>query len=177
MQPESFKEDGQRALERFHKWVQAGAGGQQGWQLEAENHEGWRVVVDEGDGGKGWLLLRASLHDPLLVLNAESDIPEGECFVLHEEPAQPVSGPECQGYLLFTLVPVQMLELTFTLWGLIINTEFKGPYSRLHIGASKYGHAAAGTRGSVSTVLKFFKEEAADIPVDLSKLQQAWGKA
>lgn len=38
--------------------------------------------MDEGDGKQGWLLLRASLHDPLLVLNAESDIPEGAYITL-----------------------------------------------------------------------------------------------
>ena len=38
-----------------------------GWEMEAENFEGWRVNVDEGEGKRGWLLLRQSLHDPLLV--------------------------------------------------------------------------------------------------------------
>ena len=28
----------------------------------------------------GWLLLRASLHDPLLVLNVESELQEGDLF-------------------------------------------------------------------------------------------------
>ena len=28
--------------------------------------------MDEGDGREGWLLLRASLHDPLLALNIEA---------------------------------------------------------------------------------------------------------
>jgi hypothetical protein len=41
------------------------------------NHEGWRIDVDEGQGRSGWLLLRQSLHDPLLVLNIESDTPGG----------------------------------------------------------------------------------------------------
>jgi hypothetical protein len=41
--------------------------------MEAVNYEGWRVTVDQGDGRRGWLLLRQSLHDPLLVLNVESD--------------------------------------------------------------------------------------------------------
>eukprot|EP00891_Asterochloris_glomerata_P008353 jgi/Astpho2/8353/Aster-01419 len=38
---------------------------------------GDQVAVDEGHGEKGWLLLRSSLHDPLLVLNVESDLPGG----------------------------------------------------------------------------------------------------
>lgn len=36
------------------------------------------MTVDEGDGKMGWLLLRASLHDPLLVLNVESELEGGE---------------------------------------------------------------------------------------------------
>ncbi len=36
------------------------------------------MSVDEGDGRRGWALLRASLHDPLLVLNVESDQRGGE---------------------------------------------------------------------------------------------------
>ena len=36
------------------------------------------MTVDEGDGKMGWLLLRASLHDPLLVLNVESELDGGE---------------------------------------------------------------------------------------------------
>lgn len=53
--------------------VQSGAGGQSSWSMEPVNHEGWRVTVDQGEGRRGWLLLRQSLHDPLLVLNIESD--------------------------------------------------------------------------------------------------------
>jgi len=30
-----------------------------------------------GEGKRGWALLRASLHDPLLVLNIESEVPGG----------------------------------------------------------------------------------------------------
>eukprot|EP00898_Chlorokybus_atmophyticus_P004939 jgi/Chlat1/5446/Chrsp36S05444 len=47
------------------------------WHLEDENYEGWRVRVDEGDGKEGWVLLRQSLHDPLLPLNVESDVANG----------------------------------------------------------------------------------------------------
>jgi len=64
-------------LEKFQAWVEAGAGGAAGWAMEAENWEGFRVAVDEGEGRRGWVLLRASLHDPLLVLNVESDVPGG----------------------------------------------------------------------------------------------------
>lgn len=58
----------------FHDWVVSGAGGNDMWRLEDENYEGWRVVIDEGGGGrKGWLLLRPSLHDPDVVINVESE--------------------------------------------------------------------------------------------------------
>ena len=59
-------------LQRFHDWLQSSA--PSNWKLEDENHEGWRVSVDEGSGKFGWALLRASLHDPLLVLNVESEV-------------------------------------------------------------------------------------------------------
>ena len=35
----------------------------------------------EGEGRRGWLLLRQSLHDPLLVLNTESEVPGGSKVV------------------------------------------------------------------------------------------------
>lgn len=48
------------------------------WQLTPENYEGWRVIVDEGDSLKGWCLLRSSIHDPICVLNVESEVNGGE---------------------------------------------------------------------------------------------------
>lgn len=46
------------------------ARGTPGWSVDPENREGVRVHC----GGKdSWFLLRLSVHDPLLVLNAESD--------------------------------------------------------------------------------------------------------
>ena len=41
------------------------------------NHEGYRVCVDEGENKAGWFLLRQSLHDPVCVLNFESDTKGG----------------------------------------------------------------------------------------------------
>jgi hypothetical protein len=35
-------------------------------------------VEEGGEGKRGWLLLRQSLHDPLLVLNMESDTKGGK---------------------------------------------------------------------------------------------------
>ena len=38
----------QAVLDCFHDWLEAGAGGTANWSLEPENHEGWRVSIDEG---------------------------------------------------------------------------------------------------------------------------------
>lgn len=44
------------------------------WRLSTESGAHF---VGAGDGKRGWVLLRASLHDPLLVLNVESDVEGG----------------------------------------------------------------------------------------------------
>lgn len=80
-QDPAFKEVGSKVLDSFHAWLKGSAGGRSNWVLEPVNHEGWRVAVDEGDGKRGWALLRQSLHDPLLVLNVESDVPGGAFMV------------------------------------------------------------------------------------------------
>lgn len=78
IQHTDFKAVGGRVLAAFHDWVSAAAGaegveeggaeegGAEGavpaapssWSLESVNHEGWRVNMDEGEGRRGWLLLR-----------------------------------------------------------------------------------------------------------------------
>jgi phosphomannomutase len=52
-----------------------------GWAKEAENHEGVRI---NSAAGKGWLLLRMSLHDPVMPLNIESDMPGGALIIAKE---------------------------------------------------------------------------------------------
>lgn len=64
---------GANVVEAFAKF----ASGVNGWKVEETNYEGYRVSVDEGDGKAGWLLLRQSLHDPLLPLNIESEVAGG----------------------------------------------------------------------------------------------------
>ena len=56
---------------------------QPGWSLTPDNFEGVRVDLDEARGG-GWFLLRLSLHEPLLPLNIESDVPGGAETILRE---------------------------------------------------------------------------------------------
>ena len=79
LQATDFKTTGSDVLTAFQDWVSSGACGQFNWSLEPVNHEGVRInVEEEGEGKRGWLLLRQSLHDPLLVLNMESDTKGGE---------------------------------------------------------------------------------------------------
>ena len=70
---EGFKEYGANVVQAFADFSNS----VDGWKVEDENYEGFRVNVDEGDGKRGWLLLRPSLHDPLLALNIESETDGG----------------------------------------------------------------------------------------------------
>ena len=70
--PADFKTYGQSVLEALAAY----AADRPGWTPEAENFEGVRVNLDAEHGG-GWFLLRLSLHDPLMPLNIESDLPGG----------------------------------------------------------------------------------------------------
>lgn len=67
-----FAAYGQRVLDT----VLQRAGEDPAWRLAPDNHEGVRVSFGPGDGD-GWFLLRLSLHDPVLPLNIESDVPGG----------------------------------------------------------------------------------------------------
>lgn len=48
----------------------------QGWQIAPDNREGIRVSFPQGEGA-GWFLVRLSVHDPILPINIESDVPGG----------------------------------------------------------------------------------------------------
>ena len=48
------------------------------WHVAPDNREGIRVSFDlDGKANAAWFLLRLSLHDPVLPLNLESDVPGG----------------------------------------------------------------------------------------------------
>ncbi len=53
-----------------------------GWRIADDNREGIRIYFDSEDM-KGWLLLRLSVHDPIMPLNIESDT-EGGCKKIAE---------------------------------------------------------------------------------------------
>ena len=63
-----FKAAGEAVLEALAQYAAV----QPGWNVAPDNFEGVRVNLDR-EHGNGWFLLRMSLHDPILPLNAESD--------------------------------------------------------------------------------------------------------
>ena len=69
---EDFRAYGERVIQK----VQEYAARREGWQVVADNHEGVRVSTDS-ENGCGWFLLRLSVHDPVMALNAESDVTGG----------------------------------------------------------------------------------------------------
>ena len=69
-----FRAAGQRVLDA----VAAHAGAEEAWHIAPDNREGIRVSFDlDGKPNACWFLLRLSLHDPVLPLNLESDVPGG----------------------------------------------------------------------------------------------------
>lgn len=59
---------GAAAVQAFTDFIASGA--PSGWTVAPMSFEGCRVDVPGG-----WVLLRQSLHDPLVVLNMESEVP------------------------------------------------------------------------------------------------------
>jgi len=74
---EDFRAFGQAVLDG----LSAAADTHEGWKKAEKNYEGVRVSVPEY---KGWFLLRLSLHDPILPLNIESDVPGGAQAILDQ---------------------------------------------------------------------------------------------
>ena len=50
------------------------------YNLTPNNYEGVRIDFDK-ENGDGWLLLRMSLHDPIMPLNIESNSPNGSKII------------------------------------------------------------------------------------------------
>lgn len=67
-----FKAYGDRVIQK----VQEHATYHEGWHAVEDSYEGVRVSTD-ADNGCGWFLLRLSVHDPVMALNAESDVSGG----------------------------------------------------------------------------------------------------
>ena len=69
-----FREAGRAAIDQ----VMDHAAFAEGWHIAPDNREGVRINFDLDEGlNNGWFLLRLSVHDPVLPLNAESDVAGG----------------------------------------------------------------------------------------------------
>ncbi|MEN8078559.1 phosphomannomutase/phosphoglucomutase [Clostridioides difficile] len=64
---DDFKSYGEKILMDLKDYIEE----TEGFSLVNNNYEGVRVNYDDG---KGWFLLRLSLHEPVLALNIESDV-------------------------------------------------------------------------------------------------------
>ena len=59
------------------------AKGREGWTPANDNREGIRISLDRNHGD-GWMLLRLSVHDPILPFNAESNSKGGVKMIIDE---------------------------------------------------------------------------------------------
>ena len=66
---EDFRSYGNKVIDELEKF----ASDKQGMRIADDNREGIRIYFDSEDK-KGWLLLRLSVHDPIMPLNIESDV-------------------------------------------------------------------------------------------------------
>lgn len=71
---EDFREAGKKVIQLVLDYANAA----EHWHIAPDNREGVRISFDlEGGMDNGWFLLRLSVHDPVLPLNVESDVPGG----------------------------------------------------------------------------------------------------
>ena len=76
---EDFRAKGQEAI----ALTLAAAEKHPEWQVAPDNREGIRISFDlAGQADAGWFLLRLSVHDPVMPLNCESDVPGGVKYML-----------------------------------------------------------------------------------------------
>ncbi len=76
-----FKAAGQKVIDQVIAYAES----HDNWHPAADNHEGIRISFDlDGTPDSAWFLLRLSLHDPVLPLNIESDVPGGIVSVARE---------------------------------------------------------------------------------------------
>ncbi len=65
---DDFKAYGEDVIAKLEKHYN----GRSGWTIADDNREGMRISADK-ENGDGWLLLRLSVHDPIMPLNIESN--------------------------------------------------------------------------------------------------------
>lgn len=88
IEEEDFRACGNAVLEGLEAYAQ-----EKGWAIADDSREGVRISFGKGEGD-GWLLLRLSVHDPVMPLNIESDV-VGGCRIIARKLAAYLSG--CQG--------------------------------------------------------------------------------
>lgn len=64
---DDFKSYGEKVIAELESYYN----GKVGWKIADDNREGMRISADENNGN-GWLLLRLSVHDPVMPFNIES---------------------------------------------------------------------------------------------------------
>ena len=65
---EDFKSYGENVIAKLEKFYE----GRDGWKIADDNREGMRISADKAHGD-GWMLLRLSVHDPVMPFNIESN--------------------------------------------------------------------------------------------------------
>lgn len=74
-----FRAYGESVIDKLNEYALT----QEGWTLADDSREGVRVSLDK-EHGNGWFLLRLSVHDPIMPLNAESDDIGGADIILNQ---------------------------------------------------------------------------------------------
>ncbi|MDJ0600057.1 MAG: phosphomannomutase/phosphoglucomutase [Crocosphaera sp.] len=69
---ETFKDYGNQIIEKLKEFATT----QENWQIVPKNYEGVRISCQSPEEN-GWLLLRLSLHDPVIPINIESNVSGG----------------------------------------------------------------------------------------------------
>lgn len=76
---EDFKTYGNEVLENLTAYFSS----KQGWKIADDNRDGIRISANK-ENGDGWILLRLSVHDPVMPFNAESNSAGGAKRMLTE---------------------------------------------------------------------------------------------
>ncbi len=76
---EDFRAYGNKVISELEEYAKT----QVGWTVADDNREGIRISLDK-EHGDGWMLLRLSVHDPILPFNAESDSAGGTEKIIQE---------------------------------------------------------------------------------------------
>ena len=85
---DDFRAEGKKIIRLFEKESKT----HKGWSVCGDNYEGIRINADSSCGN-GWFLIRLSVHDPIIVLNTESN-EKGGTLKMCSDIADIISGAE-----------------------------------------------------------------------------------